>query len=220
MEGNIINYTNLKKIVAIFLLILGLVILFTVALFGGKKELEQNGEQELAYIQVQPENGSTISPDETEILIRFDERLDLKQDDSFSIRTFPFVDATPSIVGNDLRIYLSNLMLEDNVNYRVYIKGLRAKSGKVLNDVELSYIVRFNEKTLSFLKKLPFKGDGYEIAKISDYLLLVSVTKTPEDKYENIARKLLFENGLAEVKFDIAVAKPSDATKQEFLDAL
>jgi len=189
-----------------------LVVLILVIIFSliGSSSPQDNSFQ---FVAVTPAEGSVIDPSQTTVSFELNKQLSLIQPDTFSISVTPSVDYVYGVVGDTLNINLSNLQLNDSVKYNVVVNGLKNRDDEVFSSLSTTFTVKFPAAAADLLDKLPFRGDGFTIVKLSDYTLYVSVSKKPIASYGQKASEYLAGLGIDNSKFDIAIQSPEEASQ-------
>lgn len=160
---------------------------------------------------VTPENGSSVGPNDTNVVLEFNQDMVLLQDDTFEVIIEPEIEFVYGILDNKLQINISNLLLVDNQTYNVRINNVLSRSNEVIPTIDTSFTVDLSDPASQLLSELPYQGEGFTIAAIGDHTLYIDVTKTPEKRYEEAVLELLREVGLSATKFNVDINLPSQA---------
>lgn len=163
-----------------------------------------------ALVSTSPANGSTIGPQETNIILEFNQDMPVVQKDTFKITITPEVEFVYGILDKKLQINIRDLWLETEQTYDVKIQNLLSRDNQVIRSLNTSLTVGLSSAASDFLSNLPYKGDGFMVDNISNRTLYVEVTGKPETKYEESSRKLLSDMGLIPTKFNIDISLPSE----------
>ncbi|HEX9595124.1 MAG TPA: hypothetical protein VF996_03290 [Candidatus Saccharimonadales bacterium] len=158
---------------------------------------------------ITPENGSSVGPNDTNVVLEFNQDLLLLQKDPFQITIEPEIEFVYGVLDNKLQINISNLRLVDNQTYNIRINNLLSRSNEVIRSINTSFTVDLPDSASQFLSELPYKGEGFTVTVISDRTLYANVTNTPEERYEEAVLELLREVGLSTTKFNVDINLPS-----------
>lgn len=172
-------------------------------------------ESRFTLESVTPASGSEINPDKTTIMFKFNRPLSLLQNQKgLVMEVTPRIEAVYGVVGDTLNINLSDLLLTDNTDYTLTLKHITSRSNEVIGEVVSTIKVKFTDGELEVINGLPYKGNGFGVAKLSDYTLHVLVNKKPFNNFSDAALDYLDKRGIDSTKFDIAIDSTYDRSEQ------
>lgn len=160
-----------------------------------------------------PANGESINPQESNIVLEFNQELPIIQKDTFEISISPEVEFVYGIIDNKLQINISGLWLLAEQTYDVTLRNLVSRENQVIRHLTTSFMVRLDSEAVSFLENLPYDGGGFTIDNVSNRTLYVNITDKPEEEYEEESKDLLNGLGLTSTKFNIDINLPSKRSK-------
>lgn len=174
-----------------------------------------SSEDGFTLIKSTPLDGAMVKPEETTVSLEFSQEMPLIQEDNFRVIVSPSVEYVYGILGNTLNINLSDLRLVDGQQYTVTVFNLKSRSGEEIDSLSVSFSVDLQDSAAEFISNLPYTGDGFVVAGISESSLYVRISGTPYDDSEQMATNLLEGLGLTETKFDIDIDRPDQRPYQQ-----
>lgn len=171
----------------------------------------RNQSSRFALQSINPADGSSVGPNETNVVLEFNQDMLLLQKDTFRVTIEPEVEFVYGILDNKLQINISNLRLVDNQAYNIRINNLLSRSNEVIRNINTSFTVDLPDSARQFLAELPHQGEGFTVVTVGDKTLYVNITKKPESRYREVVLKFLTEVGLPSTKFNTDINLPSQS---------
>lgn len=160
-------------------------------------------QSDLLLVSQNPVPHTVGVPSDTNIVFTFNKQL-LDNLEEVTINTAPKFDYSVSVEGNSITIYpLTTLM--DSVTYNISLENVKAFDESLLDIASNTFSVVDNSKRGVFLRSLPLSGDGYTIARISDDIIYIQITKQPIDKITASINNLLRDSNITSDLFTIKI---------------
>jgi len=172
----------------------------------------QGGEaifsRQLKLASTSPNNNTALEDPSAQIEFVFNKDVANFSLGHTTIQLSPIFEYESEFTGNKIILKPRKRLIE-GVNYNIILKDVVDNSGKeTLQTVSLVFTVREDSKRGEFIRKMPQRGDGFNISYLkNDGRFFVQIQKSPEESIKAKVSELFSSNGVdinnEEVKFEV-----------------